>query len=98
MPATGPGIQVFGASNCPPDSLIPARPGRASLPGPYLARARCLVAGWRLARDGRPCPATVMLLPMTAQNAVEAGFRCQIHALIGQFRHDLAWWQVAEFL
>jgi len=25
---------VFGASNCPPDSLIPAMPGRASLPGP----------------------------------------------------------------
>jgi len=27
---------VFGASNCPPDSLIPAMPGHASLPRPDL--------------------------------------------------------------
>ena len=27
---------LFGTSNCPPDSLIPGKPGRASLPGPDL--------------------------------------------------------------
>ena len=30
---------LFGTSNCPPDSLIPGKPGRASLPGPELIGA-----------------------------------------------------------
>jgi len=39
----------------------------------------------------------MMLLPICAQNAVEAGLGCKMPPLIGLFRHDLAWWQVAEF-
>ena len=97
MPATGPGFQVFGASNCPPDSLIPAKPGRASLPGPDLTRRAGFVTGRRLAPDGRIGPATVMLLPLCAQDAVKAGFRGQIVPLIGQSGNDLAWRQAGKF-
>ena len=39
-----------------------------------------------------------MLLPIRAQDAVEAGFRCEIPSLIGQSRHDLAWRQTGKFL
>jgi len=42
--------------------------------------------------------ATVMLLTIRAQDAVEAGPGCQIPPLIGQFWHDLAWGQTAKFL
>jgi hypothetical protein len=38
-----------------------------------------------------------MLLPIRAQNTVEAGLRREIPSLIRQFWHDLAWWQAAEF-
>ena len=88
---------MFGASNCPPDNLIPVTPGRASLPGPDLTGCAGFVTGWRLAPDGRPCPATVLLLPMAAQNAIKAGFRAQILSLIGQSWNDLAGWKTGKF-
>jgi len=44
------------------------------------------------------CPATVLLLAVCAQDAVEAGFRGQILPLIGQFRHNLARREAGKFL
>ena len=55
-----------------------------------LAGRACLVAGGRFAPDRRLGPAPVMLLPIRAQNAVEAGLRRGISPLIRQFRHDPA--------
>ena len=41
--------------------------------------------------------ATVLLLPMAAQNAIKAGFRAQILSLIGQSWNDLAGWKTGKF-
>ena len=34
---------------------------------------------------------------LLVRHAVKAGLGCKIPPLIGQFRHDLAWWQATEF-
>ena len=74
-------------------------PGQpCNVPGPDLAGRTRLVAGWWFAPDRRLGPAAMLLLPIAAQDAVEAGFRGQITPLIGQFWHDLAWLKAGKFL
>jgi len=68
------------------------------VPGPDLTWRTGLIAGRWFTPDRGLGSATVMLLTIRAQDAVEAGLGCQIQPLIGQLRHDLAWWQTAKFL
>lgn len=67
------------------------------VPGPDLAGTCSLKAGRAFAPNGRPCAATVMLLPALAQDVVKAGFRSQISTLVRQFWHDLAGREAGKF-
>src|SRR3954470_797490 len=71
-------------------------PDRAGHPGdvpaPDLAGTAGAVAGRRLATRRRLGPAAMALLPFGPQDAVEAGFRGEIKALVGEAGHDLAGW------
>ena len=67
----------------------PGQPGY--ILGPDFAGPTGLVTGWGLAPDRRFGPTLVVLLTICPQDAIEAGFRCQIPPLIGQFGDDLAW-------
>jgi len=67
------------------------------VPCPYLTGRTGLVAGGWFTAHRRLGPATVMLLPIGAQDAVKTGFRGQIFALISQFWNDLTGWQTGKF-
>src|SRR5918912_2989894 len=77
-------------------------PDRAGHPGdvpaPDLAGAAGAVAGRRLATRRRLGPTAMVLLLFRPQDAVEAGLRGEIAALIREARHDLAGRQALEGL
>src|SRR3954470_16800030 len=79
-----------------------ATPDRAGHPGdvpaPDLAGTAGAVAGRRLATRRRLGPAAMVLLPFGPQDAVEAGFRGDIAALVCEVGHDLAGRQALEGL
>src|SRR5512134_3633585 len=74
----------------------PGQPG--DVPGPDLTGPGGAIARGRLTGHGRLGAATMMLLTLRAQNAVEAGLRGEVAALIRKTRDDLAWRQAREFL
>src|SRR4051812_25416906 len=77
-------------------------PDRAGHPGdvpaPDLAGAAGAVAGRWLVTRRRLGPAAMVLLPFSPQDAVEAGFRGDIAALVCEAGHDLAGRQALEGL
>src|SRR3954467_11011038 len=77
-------------------------PDRAGHPGdvpaPDLAGAAGAVAGRRLATHRRLGPAAMVLLLFRPQDAVEAGLRGEIAALVCEAGHDLAGRQALEGL
>jgi hypothetical protein len=56
---------------------------------------RCYKA-LRFGSRARPAPAAVVLLFGLIQDAVEGGFRCQVHPFIGEVGHDLSRRQIGE--
>src|SRR3954452_804319 len=77
-------------------------PDRAGHPGdvptPDLAGAAGAVAGWRSATRRRLGPAAMVLPTVGSQDAVEAGFRGEVAALVREAGHDLAGRQALEGL
>src|SRR4051794_27829794 len=77
-------------------------PDRAGHPGdvpaPDLAGTAGAVAGRRWATRWRLGPAAMVLLPVGSQDAVEAGFRSEVAALVCEAGHDLAGRQALEGL
>ena len=67
------------------------------VPRPDLARCLGLEAGGWLAVRGRTGATAAMVLASLAQHPVEAGFRGDPDALVGQSRHDLAGGKTGEF-
>src|SRR4051794_27630956 len=68
------------------------------VPTPDLARAAGAVAGRRVGTRRRLGPATMGLLTLGPQDAVEAGFRGEIAALVCEAGHNLAGRQALEGL
>ena len=79
---------MFGASNCPPDSLILAVPGRASLPGPDLVGRLRQQFGLLIDRM-TTLAAAFRDLALGCKDAIHRADRTQIDAFIQQGRIDL---------
>jgi len=85
---TGPVSLVFGASSRPPDSLIRALPGRASLPGPDLIGRFCQQFGLLINRVAA-LAASFGNLAMGGEGPVHRADPAKIAAFIEQGCVDL---------